>query len=174
MENINIGTDGKVILPQPDEISEKARDDAMGAYLMMFAPWGIGLPLPFLGLIASIIYYFINKKESRFAAFHSYQSLLAHAFVSILNASLVIWAVVALVSEKIRADMFFFTFLIFTIIWNLIYMIFSVIACVRARKGRFYYFLVAGRMAFAKFYGPNAKARENKEKARENRPPGDF
>jgi uncharacterized Tic20 family protein len=174
MENINIGADGKVVLPQPDEISEKARDDAMGAYLMMFAAWGIGLPLPFVGLIASIIYYFINKKESRFAAFHSYQSLLAHAFISLLNASVVIWAVVALISEKIKADMFFFSFLIFTIVWNLIYMVFSIIACVKARKGRFYYFLIAGRIAFNKFYSPNAQAKENKEKTRENRPPGDF
>jgi uncharacterized Tic20 family protein len=174
MENISIGSDGKVVLPRPDEITEKARDDAMGAYLMMFAAWGIGLPLPFMGLIASIIYYFINKKESRFAAFHSYQSLLAHAFVSILNAIIVLWGVVALISEKIKADMFFFTFLIFVIFWNLIYMVFSVIACVRARKGRFYYFLIAGRMAFSKFYGPKALVSENKEKTLENKPPKDF
>ena len=43
-------------LQQPDEIPEREKEDAMGAYLMMFAAVAIGLPLPIINLIASIIY----------------------------------------------------------------------------------------------------------------------
>jgi len=64
-------------LPQPDELSEREKDDAMGAYLMMFATWVVGLPLPVLNLIAAVIYFYVNKKSSRFVAFHALQSLLS-------------------------------------------------------------------------------------------------
>lgn len=174
MEDIVIGSDGRVKLPQPGEIEQRAKEDAMGGYLMMFAAWGIGLPLPFLGLIASLIYYFINKKTSRFVAFHTYQSLLFHAFVSVLNAAVVIWGIVAMLSEKISLGTAFYIYLIFAILWNLIYMIASIIACVKANKGQFYYFLVFGRMAFDKFYGQKALARQNGTDRKENLPPQGF
>ena len=64
-------------LPQPEEIPEREKEDAMGAYLMMFAAVAIGLPLPIINLIASFIYYYINRKKSRFIHFHSLQSLLS-------------------------------------------------------------------------------------------------
>ena len=89
MEPIQFTEDGQIKLPHPHEISKKEKDDAMGAYLMMFAVWAAGLPLPLLNLIAAIIYYFINKKESRFVAFHAYQSLITQVIVSLLNASLI-------------------------------------------------------------------------------------
>lgn len=172
MEDIVLNEDGRVVLPKPEEISQKAKDDAMGAYLMMFAAWGLGLPLPFLGLIASTIYYFINNKESRFAAFNAYQSLLLHLGVSILNAAVIIWGIVAWASPKIKLGPTFFIFLIFTILWNLIYMVFSIIACMKARKGRFYYFIFIGRIAFNKFY--NKKAQTRQARIIENLPPKGF
>ncbi|MCH8330385.1 MAG: hypothetical protein IH946_03240, partial [Bacteroidetes bacterium] len=47
-------------LPQPDDIPTREREDAMGAYLMMFAAVAAGLPLPIINLIAAIIYYYVN------------------------------------------------------------------------------------------------------------------
>ncbi len=41
---------------QPNEIDILEKEDAMGAYLMMFAALGAGLPLPVLNLVAAIIY----------------------------------------------------------------------------------------------------------------------
>ena len=38
-------------LPQPNEVSSREREDGMGAYLMMFASLGVGLPLPIINLI---------------------------------------------------------------------------------------------------------------------------
>ena len=42
---------------QPDDISLRDREDAMGGYLMMFAALAAGLPLPIINLIASIVYW---------------------------------------------------------------------------------------------------------------------
>ena len=54
-------------------------------------------------------------------------------------------------------------FLFFVIVWNLIYTIFSLIACVKARKGQFYYFIFFGRIAFEQYYGKNAQIKREKE-----------
>lgn len=157
---------GTIVLPQPHEISEREKEDAMGAYLMMFAAWGVGLPLPLINLIAAVIYFIINKSESKFVAFHSYQSLLTQIPISFLNAGVIAW-IIAIISPKYSLTSAFFAYILFVLIWNLSYMVFSIIACVKARKGKFYYFWVFGRLAFAKYY-LNTK----KEKALEtNLPP---
>ena len=160
-----------IALPQPHEIPKRDREDAMGAYLMMFAAWGAGLPLPLLNLLAAIIYFFTNKKTSRFVSFHAYQSLLTQIPISILNASAVAWTLRNLYKDYAFSD-YFWTYFIFIGLWNLMYMVFSIIACVQARKGRFYYFWVFGRIAFARYYGPDAVSLEEREKP--NLPPEGF
>jgi len=37
-------------LQQPEDISEREKEDAMGSYLMMFAAVAIGLPLPIINI----------------------------------------------------------------------------------------------------------------------------
>lgn len=160
-----------IVLPQPGEISIREREDAMGAYLMMFAAWGVGLPLPFLSLIASIIYYYLNKKKSRFVGFHAYQSLITQVPVSILNAGAITWLVVILLST-FREWENFVIYIIFTAIMNLVYMIFSIVGAVKARRGEFYYFFFFGKIAFDRYYG--AGAEKDREKPRENLPPKGY
>jgi len=86
-------------LPQPDEIEVRVREDAMGAYFMMFATAAIGLPLPVLNLVAAIIYYFINRDKGRFVRFHTLQSLYSQIPVSLLNSGLVAWTIVNFVKD---------------------------------------------------------------------------
>ena len=78
----------EIKLPQPDEISRREKEDAMGAYFMMFAAWGIGLPFPFLNLVAAVIYYGLHKRKSKFVAFHALQSLTSQVPVTVANAGL--------------------------------------------------------------------------------------
>jgi len=170
MDMVEVSIDRTVIaLPQPADLTEREKEDAMGAYLMMFAAWGAGFPLPMIGLIASIIYFYINKKSSIFAAFHSYQALLTHIPISIINASAVIWGIVIFIGHSHPFLRHYAAFCIFAGIWNVLYMIFSIIACVRARKGSFYYFWVFGRIAFAKYYRSPDAAKSPREER--NAPP---
>ena len=153
-------------LPQPEELSEREKEDAMGAYLMMFAAVAAGLPLPIINLIASIIYYFINKSKSRFVRFHAYQSLLSQIPTSLINAGLVFWAVRIFFFDW-EINNTFYGYLWMAIIANLLYFIFSIVAAVRARKGRFYYFIFFGKLA----YHQNFTASKNKKSKIENAPP---
>lgn len=151
-------------LPQPNEVSSRNREDGMGAYLMMFASLGIGLPLPIINLIAAIVYYFVNRKKSRFVHFHTLQSLISQLPTSILNAIGVFWTFsllfkqsdVLLVEETSDlVELFpnmYVGYLIMVVVANLIYIIFSIIAASRAYKGRFYYMLFFGRIAYNYVY----------------------
>ena len=157
-------------LPQPEQITEREKDDAMGAYLMMFASLAIGLPIPLLNIVASVIYFFVNRKSGRFVAFHALQALLSHIPVVLLNAGVIGWLVGILVTPP--HDAFgpsFFWFLFFSVLANLAWIIWSIVALVHARKGHFIYMPVIGRLCFARYYGPGAQDRNTG--AWQNRPP---
>ncbi|MFC2130655.1 DUF4870 domain-containing protein [Bacteroidota bacterium] len=138
-------------LPQPDEISIREREDAMGAYLMMFAAIGAGLPLPVINLIAAIIYYFMNRHKSLFVRFHVLQSLLSQIPTSLINAIAVFWGVRILFFGVEFTDLYK-GYLVLVALANLVYFIFSIIAAVKARRGKFYYFIFFGKYAYLKTF----------------------
>ncbi len=177
LDILKTDTEGKVILPQPEEISKREKEDAMGAYLMMFAAMGAGLPLPLINLLASVIYYFINKKSSRYVAFHSFQSMITQIPISILNGVVVFWIIRILVFGNAQFSTSFFVYLGFVIIWNIVYMILSIIACIKARKGQLYYMFLFGTISFDMFYGNSALERQKSsggEQIERNLPPSGY
>jgi len=161
-----------LVLPQPGEISQREKDDAMAAYLMMFASWAVGLPLPLVNLIASVVYYGVSRKASRFVGFHSLQSLLSQVPVSLLNAGVVGW-LIGILATGFHFPPAFFAFLIFTVLVNIAYITISIVALVNANKGRFYYMPWFGRVAFDRFYGPHAD-RKAEGAGYRNLPPEGF
>ena len=154
-------------LPQPDEIPVREREDAMGAYLMMFASIGAGLPLPIINLIAAVIYFFVNKKKSRFVHFHSLQSLLSQLPTSLINAGAVFWGLRIFILEWDFSDSFK-GYLWMALVANLIYFVFSIVAAVQARKGRMYYLIFFGRMS----YNMAFRIKEEETVTAQNLPPG--
>lgn len=177
MERLKTEAGGRVILPQPQEISKREKEDAMGAYLMMFAAMGAGFPFPLLNLLASIIYFSINKKKSRYVAFHSFQSLITQIPISVLNGVLLFWFIRILIMGMSLFNLQFFIYLGFVILWNLLYIILSITASVRARRGQLYYMLFFGAISFDKYYGEAALNRQNlygDKKIEPNRPPSGY
>lgn len=134
-------------LPQPEEIELRERDDAMGAYFMMFATTALGLPLPIINLIASIVYYYVNKAKGRFVQFHILQSLYSQLPVTALTTGLFIWTVRNFFRE-FEFNNYYWGYLIMTGVVSIIYFIFSVVAAVKSNKGRFYYFFFFGKLAY--------------------------
>lgn len=153
-------------IPQPQDIPTREREDAMGAYLMMFAALGAGLPLPILNLVAAIIYYFVHRDKPRFVRYHTLHSLLAQIPTTLLNAGLIFWIIRNIATRSPFSDLFF-GYLWTVVAANLLYFIFSIVAAVKARNGRFYYFLFFGRLAFEQIY----RRRPEKEDRPVNRPP---
>lgn len=135
-------------VPQPDEIEVREREDAMGGYFMMFASLAVGLPLPIINLIAAIIYYYLNKSKSRFVHFHSLQSLISQFPTSLMNAGLVFWTLQIWIFRNIDFSQEFLGYLILTVVANLVYIVFSVVGAINARRGKLYYFVFFGKLSF--------------------------
>ena len=155
-------------LEQPDQISKKEKEDAMGAYLMMFAAIGAGLPLPIINLLASIIYFFVQKKNSRFVRFHSLQSLYSQLPTTIVNAIALFWTLQIFFFHNYEATDKYFGYIIMILLVNLAYFTFSIVGAIKARSGQMYYFLFFGKLCYELVY----KVREEQMFDQEvNRPP---
>jgi len=138
-------------LPQPDQIETRVKEDAMGAYLMMFATSALGVPLPILNLVAAIIYYFVNREKGKFVQFHTLQSLYSQIPVTLLNLGLVVWTIVNF-TRDLNFSKLYWGYLVMVGIANLVYFSFSIVGAVKARKGLFYYFLFFGKVAYHQVY----------------------
>ncbi|MDD2278284.1 MAG: DUF4870 domain-containing protein [Bacteroidales bacterium] len=146
-------------IPQPEELDAREKEDASGAYLMMFATTALGLPLPIINMIASIVYYFVNRSKGRFVQFHALQSMYSQLVISAINSYLVIWAIIKLVNNTEFTNVFW-GLAIAVGAFNIVYFIFSIIGAVRAHRGRFYYFVFFGRLAFVQVYSKKEKLQE--------------
>lgn len=139
-------------LPQPHELSEREKEDAMGAYLMMFASLATSLPFPVINLIAAVVYYYVNRKKSRFIHFNCLQSLLSQLPTTLVNWILLYWALQIFFFENYEVNDYFYAYLGFSVLANLIYFVYSIVAAVRARKGVFMYFILFGPYAYQQVY----------------------
>ncbi len=146
-------------IPQPNDIPTREREDAMGSYFMMFAAMAAGLPLPIINLIAAIIYYYINKKKSPFVHFHALQSLISQLPTSLMNIVLVFWTVRNFIYDQDFSQMYF-GYLAAVVIANVLYLIMSIVAAVWARKGRMYYFLFFGPLAYKVAFATKAEEKK--------------
>lgn len=152
-------------IQQPDDVSIREREDAMGGYLMMFASFAIGLPLPIINLLAAVIYYLTNRRKSRFVDFHITQSLLSQIPTTLLNIVLVSWTIRNFIMQYEFTDLFK-GYLVMVVLANLTYLGFSIYAAIKARRGQFYYFIFFGPWA----YQITHKMKENSI-VQENKPP---
>jgi len=153
-------------LPQPDDIPVREKEDAMGAYLMMFAGVAIAIPLPLLNLVASFVYLYLNRQKSRFVHFHALQALYSQIPVTILNMVLLAWLIVCLVND-FTFPATFKGYAIMVALVNLVDIVFSLIAAAKARKGLMYYYVFFGRLSYHQAFSKNT----GPEKAPVNSPP---
>ena len=119
-------------LPKPSELTSREKEQAMAGYTMMFASFFIGLPIPFVGILASYVYYYANKKTSNFVAFHSFQSFLTQVPISLMNTGLIVWLVIAFIKKDFHSG--FITYAIVVGSLNFMYFIFSLIGAVMGTK----------------------------------------
>lgn len=148
----------QIKIPRPSEIGDRERERAMAAYLTMFATTTMGLPLPFLNFFAALAYHNYIKRTSPFVSFHSYQSLISQFITSFFNGVAVVWTIFNFISFQFTNT--FYAYLALTVLINLIYIIFSVVAAIKAYNGKMFYFLFFGRVAFRKGFRTYGDSKE--------------
>lgn len=139
----------------------------MGAYLMMFAAWGAGLPLPLINVIAAIIYFFVNRGKGRYVLFHCHQAMSTQVATGLVNAGAVFWSLRIFFSEQWHIERYYMAYLLSAVIINVFYLGYSIAAAVRARRGQIFYFPFFGLLAYRAAFA----VRDETQPSLANRPP---
>lgn len=178
MEPLSYDEYGKAILPQPDEIPSRDKEHAAGSYIMMFASQY--LPLPLINLLAAFLYHMFCRKRNRFVAFHTYQSMISQIPTSLFLWGIIAWVITKMVTHPFEEwgmifNRYFWIVCGVVVIWNIVYIVYSIIAYRRAGAGKLVYLPVFGKIAFNRYFGPNALAATTEEtRPLVNLPPKDL
>ncbi|MDR2086545.1 MAG: hypothetical protein LBP72_05160 [Dysgonamonadaceae bacterium] len=114
-------------------IYEEEAEKASYAYLMSTIIVIIGLPMPIINVIASVMFYVANRRKTYFIRFHCLQSMLSQLSVVPLNSIGVGWTISILTGYSQLSNLYI-AYIITIFGFNVVEFIASLYAAVRVRK----------------------------------------
>lgn len=122
-----------------DEEAEKASN----SYLMSLLVIIVGLPIPVINLIATLIFFLMNRKGSIFVKWHCTQALLSQ-FVLFLVNSYSFWWTISIIFWEEKLSNYYFAYLSMAILINIMEMVSTIYAAIQTRKGKHVEFFFFG------------------------------
>lgn len=113
---------------------EHEKEKASNSYLMSLVAFMAGMPLPIVNLLASVFFFFGNRKGTYFVRWHCTQALVSQLSIFFLN-SYGFWWVVSIVFWNGQATNSFFAYLILIFLVNLTEFIATIYTAIQTRKG---------------------------------------
>ena len=120
-------------ITQKPYIYEEEAEQASFAYLMTTLIVIVGLPMPIINVIGSVVFYLANRKKSYFVRFHCLQSMLSQLCVVPINALGVSWTI-ALITGNAQISDYYVAYIITIVGFNILEFVSSVYAAVQVRK----------------------------------------
>ena len=116
------------------EPGEHEAEAASSSYLMSLIALIVGLPLPIINLIATLIFYLGNRKSTYFVRWHCTQALLSQLSMLFINSYGFWWTIsIIFTQESITSN--FIAYIIAAIVFNLIEFIATIYTAIQTRKG---------------------------------------
>jgi uncharacterized Tic20 family protein len=116
------------------EPGEHEAETASSSYLMSLIAIIVGLPLPIVNLIATLIFYLSNRKSTYFVRWHCTQALLSQLSMLFINSYGFWWTVsIIFTDEEITSN--YIAYIIAVIIFNLTEFIATIYTAIQTRKG---------------------------------------
>lgn len=116
------------------EPGEHEAETASNSYLMSLIAIVVGLPLPIINLIATLIFYLGNSKSTYFVRWHCTQALLSQLSMLIINSYGFWWAISIIFSDEILTSKFI-AYMFIAAIFNLTEFIATIYTAIQIRKG---------------------------------------
>jgi uncharacterized Tic20 family protein len=117
-------------VPRDDEMEK-----ASNGYLMSVMAIMVGLPLPIINLLATLIFFLGNIKSSRFVRWHCTQALLSQLTVFLMNSVAFTWTIQIWFGNKIVTDSYI-AYLVTIFFFNITELVLNIVAAIRVRKGK--------------------------------------
>jgi len=109
-------------------------ESASNSYLMSLIVIIIGLPLPIVNLIATLIFYIGNRKSSYFVRWHCTQALLSQLSLLFIN-SFGFWWTISIIFTDESISSRYIAYLFTAFIFNLTEFIATIYTAIQTRKG---------------------------------------
>jgi uncharacterized Tic20 family protein len=116
------------------EPSEHESETASSSYLMSLLAILVGLPLPIINLIATLIFYLGNRKSTYFVRWHCTQALLSQFSLLFINSFGFWWTITIIFTDEIITSNYI-AYLITAIFFNLTEFIATIYTAIQTRKG---------------------------------------
>jgi len=114
--------------------AEYEAEKASTCYLMSMLAVGVGLPLPIINLIATILFFLMNRKSTYFVRWHCTQALLSQCTLLMMNSYGFWWTISIMFGpESITNKYIAYIFVI--LIFNISEFIATIYSAIQTRKG---------------------------------------
>lgn len=105
------------------------------SYLMSIMAVFAGLPIPIINLLATIIFYFGNKKSTTFVKWHCTQALVSQAFLFCFNSISFWWTIDVIFGDATITDPYI-AYILLIFMLNTAEIIITMITMHHVRKGK--------------------------------------
>lgn len=114
--------------------TEHEREKASNSYLMSLVGIIIGLPIPIINLICTLIFFFANRKATYFVKWHCTQALISQFILLIVN-NIAFWWTVSIIIDFNNFSNAYFAYLLVLVIFNITELIMTIYSAIQTRKG---------------------------------------
>lgn len=114
--------------------SDSEREKAANSYLMSLMAAMVGLPLPIVNMLATVIFYLANRKRTYYVRWHCTQALISQIPLYFTNTVLFWWTVRLLLGYESLTS-FYFAYFFTVVLFNVIDYIATIYSAVKVRKG---------------------------------------
>ncbi|RYD56224.1 MAG: DUF4870 domain-containing protein [Sphingobacteriales bacterium] len=115
--------------------TESEREKASNGYLMSLVANIVGLPIPIINLLATLIFFLANRRSGLFVKWHCTQALLSQLTICIINSVAFTWTMNVLFSNAVVSNNYI-AYVITILIFNLAEFIMNIKAAIDVRKGK--------------------------------------
>lgn len=109
-------------------------EKASNAYVMSLIAVMAGMPIPIVNLLATVGFYFAQRKGSYFVRWHAMQALLSQLVLLFTNSYLFWWTIAGFLGNRNFSQEYFY-YLGFVVLLNIFELGGSIYAAVLVRKG---------------------------------------
>ncbi|AXG74634.1 hypothetical protein DVK85_10485 [Flavobacterium arcticum] len=122
------------VITEEQTIHPNDYERASNSYLMAIVAVIVGLPLPIINIIASLMYYLGSLKSSYFVRWHCIQAILAQTIMIPFNSLAWGWTL-AVILDKKEPTLYYSIYLFGVILFNIVEFFAVIITASKVGKG---------------------------------------
>lgn len=115
--------------------NDSEAEKASNGYLMSLVIVLVGMPLPILNLLATLMFYLANRKASWFVRWHCTQTLLSQFTLFFVNSAGFTWSMSILFGSNMLSDSYI-AYMITLLLFNIFEFFVTMGTAIKVRKGQ--------------------------------------